>query len=186
MQTIDEILAKLQPIIGQKHKVPITANKGRVGHFLEKLLGIPHTPNCLDCVDGELKTFPLKKLKNGTLVPKETLKVTSLSEVQLKKCDFEASRCCKKLAKMLLVPYYRTGETIEFMAPRVVDRSCKEFSEFYKTFEADYNAIRKLFLETTKLKCETGALLQNRPWGGGHGSTTRAFYLRREFMNRFL
>lgn len=183
-QTLDEILTKLEPIVGKKYTLPITANKGRPGLFLETLLGIPHTSNCLDCVDGELKTFPLKKLKNGTLVPKETMAITMLSKDELKKCEFGASNCCKKLAKMLVVPYYRTGATVEYMTPKVV--SGETCAELYATLEADYNEIRRQFLETGVLQSKTGTLLQNRTKGAGHGSTSRAFYLRKEFMKRLL
>ena len=186
MQTIDDLLPKLNAIVGKKYKLPITGNKGRPGLFLETLLGIPHTSNCLDCADGELKTFPLKKLKNGTLVPKETMAITMLSKDELKECEFGASNCCKKLAKMLVVPYYRTGATIEYMTPKLVDRSCEQFLEIYTTLEADYNEIRKQFLETGVLQSKTGILLQNRTKGAGHGSTSRAFYLRKEFMKRLL
>jgi len=183
-QTIADIYEKFIPLIGKEYDCPITANKGLPGSFLEDLLGIPHTPNCLDCSDGELKTFPVKKLKNGSLVPKETIAVTMLSTEELRTSDFKSSKCSKKMSRMLIVPYYRTGDIIQFMKPRIIDRESVEFAELYKTLELDYDEIRKGYVENGLLQSKTGKLLQNRPKGAGHGSTSRAFYLRPEFMKK--
>lgn len=183
-QTIAEIYAKFIPLVGNEYTLPVTANKGLPGQFLEGLLGIPHTSNCLDCSDGELKLFPVKKLKNGKLVPKETIAVTMLSTDDLRTCEFNSSKCCKKMSRMLVVPYYREGDTIQFMSPRIVDKSSPEFAELYATIESDYNEIRKTYIENGGLHSKTGTLLQNRTKGAGHGSTSRAFYLRPEFMKR--
>ena len=57
-------------IKGKCFNLPLTKNKGLPGIILENKLGIPNSTACLDCADGELKLFPLKKLKNGTIVPK--------------------------------------------------------------------------------------------------------------------
>ena len=186
-QTIADIYAKFLPLVGNEYTLPITANKGLPGQFLEDLLGIPHTSNCLDCSDGELKLFPVKKLKkNSTLVPKESIAVTMLSTDELRTCDFQSSKCCKKMSKMLLVPYYRNGDTIRFMNPKIIDRENTAFTELYSFLEADYNEIRKIYIEMGTLQSETGMLLQNRTKGVGHGSTSRAFYLRPEFMKRYV
>jgi hypothetical protein len=183
-QHIADIYTKCLPLVGTVYTLPKTANKGLPGQFLEDLLGIPHTSNCLDCVDGEVKLFPVKKLKKGGLVPKETIAVTMLSTEELRTCDFNTSKCCKKLSRMLVVPYYRIGDTIRFMAPKLIDRSVADYAEVYTTIESDYNQIRKNYIETGLLQSATGTLLQNRTKGKGHGSTSRAFYLRPEFMKR--
>ena len=183
-QTVAEIHAKILPLVGNKDTLPVTANKGLPGLFLEDLLGIPHTSSCLDCSDGELKLFPVKKLKNGKLAPKETIAVTMLSTDDLRTCEFNSSKCCKKMSRMLVVPYYREGDTIQYMSPRIVDKSSPEFAELYATIESDYNEIRKTYIENGGLHSKTGTLLQNRTKGAGHGSTSRAFYLRPEFMKR--
>jgi hypothetical protein len=182
--TIAEIYAKCVPLAGILHTLPKTANKGLPGLHLETLLGIPHTSNCLDCSDGELKTFPLKRLKNGQFAPKETIAVTMLSTDDLRACEFKDAKCYKKMRRMLLVPYYRTEDTIQFMAPKIIDGDLVEFADLYKQMETDYTEIRKAYLETGILTSTTGTLLQNRTKGAGHGSTSRAFYLRPEFMKR--
>lgn len=183
-QTVAEIHAKILPLVGNKYTLPVTANKGLPGLFLEDLLGIPHTSSCLDCSDGELKLFPVKKFKDGKLGPKETIAVTMLSTDDLRTCEFNSSKCCKKMSRMLVVPYYREGDTIQYMSPRIVDKSSPEFAELYATIESDYNEIRKTYIENGGLHSKTGTLLQNRTKGAGHGSTSRAFYLRPEFMKR--
>ena len=56
---------KIRNIIGCSYTLPITADKGIVGKKLEELTGIPASSACLDCIDGELKVFPVKRLQNG-------------------------------------------------------------------------------------------------------------------------
>jgi len=187
MQTIAQIHEKFIPLIGKEYTLPIAANKGLPGHFLEDLLDIPHTSNPLDCSDGEVKVFPVKKLqKSGKLTPKESIAVTMLNKDDLKNCDFNASKCCKKMSKMLVVPYYRENEKIRFLTPVIVDRSSPDYEEVYSILESDYNQIRQTFLETGVLESKTGTLLQNRTKGAGHGTTSRAFYLRPAFAKRIV
>lgn len=182
-QTVNEIYEKVIPIIGKEYTLPITSNKGLPGYFLEDLLGIPHTSNCLDCSDGELKIIPVKKLKNGTLVPKETMAITMLSKDDLKIHCFKTSKCYMKLNKMLIVPYLRSGDTIRFMKPVIV-KDTEEYSEIYKVLETDYNEIKRGYMEDGILQSKTGTLLQNRTKGAGHGSISRAFYLRPMFIKK--
>jgi hypothetical protein len=183
-QTIAEIYARFILLVGKEYTLPITKNKGLPGYFLEDLLGIPHTQNCLDCTDGELKIFPVKKLKNGRLVPKETMAITMLSTDELRKNDFKTSKCFKKMSRMLIVPYYRSGDCIQYMNPKIIDKDCTEFATLYNTIETDYEQIRKNYIDNGILQSKTGTLLQNRPKGAGHGSTSRAFYLRQAFMKQ--
>ena len=185
-QTIAHVYAKFIQLVGKEYTLPITANKGLPGIFLEDLLGIPHTSNCLDCSDGELKLFPVKKLKNGTLVPKETIAITMLSKNDLEIDEFNASRCCKKLSKTMFVPYYRNGDTIRYMNAKIIDRESIEFAELYSILESDYSLMRKNFIENGVLESKTGTLLQNRTKGAGHGSTSRAFFLRTAFIKQYI
>lgn len=182
-QTIDEVYQKLLPHIGIEYYIPISKNKGGVGHFLEDLLEIPHSPNPLDCSDGEVKSVPVKKLKSGKLVYKETIAVTMLCPNELKTQDFKSSKCSQKLNRMLIVPYYRDGDKIRFMTAKIVETGNDEFVDLYSVIEADYNQIRNEYIETDILRSVTGKVLQNRTKGKGHGSTSRAFYLRKAFMD---
>jgi DNA mismatch repair protein MutH len=181
-QTVEEISVKLLPIIGKTFTLPTIKNKGRIGQFLETLLGIPHTSNCLDCLDGELKTFPIKELKNKKIVPKETICVTMLSEDELRTNNFKSSKCYKKMNKMLVVPYYRNGDKIAFTTPKIIQLE-SDYPELYIQIVSDYNEIQKNFIENGILQSKTGKLLQNRT-KGAKNTITRAFYLRPEFMKQ--
>jgi hypothetical protein len=70
------------------------------------------------------------------------------------------------------------------MAPRLIDLSLLEFAALRSALKNDYDAIRTAFLADGTLTSTTGALLQNRTKGAGHGSTSRAYYLRPEFMKK--
>jgi DNA mismatch repair protein MutH len=181
---INEIFTKCLSIVDIEYELPVTTNKGKPGQFLEDLLGIPHSSECLDCLDGEIKTFPLKMKKDGTFVPKETIAVTMLNKDDLSLNDFKSSKCYKKLSKVLLVPYYRTKDTIKFLTPKLIDKDSNDSIEIYNILESDYNEIRKKYIETGEFSSSSGVLLQNRTKGAGHGSTSRAFYLRQEFIKR--
>ena len=58
--TMELVKTRYSSIVGRMHLCVNTRNRGVAGHLLEKLLEIPHSSNCLDMVDGELKAFPLK------------------------------------------------------------------------------------------------------------------------------
>ena len=182
-QTIGAICKKFDGICGQTYTCVLTRNKGKVGYFLEDLLGIPHTSNTLDCSDGEIKCFPLKK-KGDKYMPKETIAVTMLNRTDLQTKEFEASACYAKLQRTLYVPYFRTDDTICFFSPTLLDLS--EHGELFEQFKSDYDEIRQGFLADETLSSSNGTYLQNRTKGPGHGSTSRAFYLRTQFITDYV
>lgn len=181
--TIEDVRKALSPILGQTFHLPKTSNKGATGFLCEKMTGIPTSSASLDCQDGEVKTFPVKKLKNGQFVAKETVAITMLNKDDLISSDcFTKSRCYKKMNRMLMVPYLREGDSIEFLPPQFVEL---EKHEELPTIQADYDAIRKGFVESGTLSSSTGKLLQNRT-KGPKNSTSRAFYLKKEFVNKYV
>ena len=103
---IQQVHDKVLEITNTKYLLPKTANKGKPGNYLEELTGIPTSSECLDCTDGEVKVFPLKKLKNGEFVPKETIAITMINKETLKNESFLESRCFKKMTQILYIPYY--------------------------------------------------------------------------------
>ena len=175
---------KVRNIIGNSYILPITTDKGIAGKKLEELTGIPTSSACLDCIDGELKVFPVKRLKNGALVPKETIAITMLDYTRLRNESFEESNCYKKISNMLIVPYLRENDTIEYMKPtHITSDSCKGF----EVIKNDYNILRQYVLEGKQLSGSIGELLQTRTKGnGGNSPKTRAFYLRKEFMTLYV
>ena len=183
---ISTLMSKLAEIVGKSILQPKTKNKGEVGLLLETLTGIPHTSNCLDCLDGELKVFPVKRLKNGTIVPKETMAITMLCPEDLKKDTFENSKVLKKMNRMLCVPYERDGDNVTYMEPTLIDLSTSTYEECLQILKKDYSDTCEKYIRDGTLKSETGILLQNRTKGPGHGSTSRAFYLRPAFMKKYV
>lgn len=176
--TIEACQDRLESIIGKTYTVPKTKNKGNAGHYLETLLGIPHSSECLDCLDGELKAFPLKTLKSGELVPKETVAVTMCCSTALKENSFDESKLSKKLSKTLFVPYTWSDEgELVFFRPFLFTTT----NSLWQIIKEDYEAIKTKSAEGV-MTGSIGTYLQTRTKGAGHGSTSRAFYLRPQFL----
>jgi DNA mismatch repair protein MutH len=187
MPLLKEILERLLPHAGKTHTCPKTINKGMAGFLVETLAGIPQTSNCLDCEDGEVKCFPLKRLKNGTLVPKETIAVTMIQPDRLSATAWADSNAYKKLANCLYIPYIRDDDaTVTLFAPYIFPIAAD--TPVYAQLEADYMAIVDHYKEKGSLDSSSslGVYLQNRTKGAGHGSTSRAFYLRPAFIKKFI
>lgn len=183
--TLASIEASVKSHIGESIHCPITANKGAPGILLEKLTGVPTSSALLDALDGELKMVPYKRLKNGTLVPKETIAVTMLNCDQLCNTPFADSHCATKLRRMLIVPYVRDGDNIRLLKPTLFDGASN--GEVFAILAADYTAIQSEWNTKKELHSETGTLLQTRTKGpGGTAKKTRAFYLRPAFMKKVI
>jgi DNA mismatch repair protein MutH len=177
--TLAVIAERLAPLVGVTHSVPRTANKGGAGHHLETLLGIPHSPACLDCEDGELKAFPLKRNAAGRLVPKETVAVTMCDRAALATTPFPASRAATKLRNTLFVPYFRPNdESVVYYAPMLFT----EAHALWSALAADYATIQTR-AAAGEMTGSIGTYLQTRTKGPGKGSTSRAFYLRPQFLS---
>ena len=183
---LNDIHTKILSLLGKQHCCPVTKNKGKPGLLLEMMTGIPQTSNCLDCSDGELKTVPVVRHKSGKLVPKETIAVTMLNRDDLKAQDFKASKCFMKMKRVLIVPYLRNNDNIQFLTPVLIDASQDAYASIYEALEKDYASIRDQFLTKNTLESSTGTYLQNRTKGSGHGSKSRAFYLRKQFVEKWV
>jgi hypothetical protein len=103
--SISEVYDKIIEIINKQYILPKTSNKGKPGNYLEELVGIPRSSACLDCTDGEVKVFPVKKIKSGKFVPKETIAVTMINNEDIKNHSFDDSRCYKKLLNTQFIPF---------------------------------------------------------------------------------
>ena len=185
MPTIAEVLKKLSPHVGKPVECAIQINKGIAGILMEKLAGIPQTTNILDCEDGEVKSFPLKCLKNGTYVPKETIAVTRVNNESLS-VPFAESTVYKKLKCSLYLPLKRDGDNIILQTP--VLHEYLPGTPIYSQLEADYNVICAYYKDTNTLSGSSslGTFLQTRTKGKGHGTTSRAFYLRTSFVKKYV
>ena len=195
--TVAQIKERFQFLKGKIFAYPKTKNKGGPGQFLEQQLGIPNSSACLDCSDGELKLFPLRKLKNGSLSPKETVAITMRG---LRAQDINnpkpwlLSDLKKKTHNMLFISYLRDGDNITYLSAFSFGALCPEYS----VFESDYIKITDYY--KTRGICQlakddplyhsntiNGKYIQGRTKGGGKkiggGARTVAFYFRKtEFM----
>src|SRR5574344_242386 len=117
----DEATKKLQEIIGEDlvslaEKYNITLfknghkNNGWVGHIVEHNLGLPiNSLQSPDFGDWELKTVSMKRLKNGLIVPKETMAITMINPEHVINNDFEHSHLKCKLQSWTLRFIARAG-----------------------------------------------------------------------------
>lgn len=170
-------------LVGTTHSVPKSLNKGRVGLYLESQLGIPTSSACLDCADGEVKAVPLKRLRNGTLVPKETMAVTMMRPEDLLTEAFAGTRLAKKTASMVILPYLRVGDDVTFYAPVLFGTT----HPAYSYLEADYEAVKEYYTTKGDITGSVGSWIQSRTKGQGKGAPkTRAWYFRASFLKELL
>jgi DNA mismatch repair protein MutH len=194
-----EAIERLQKLIGKElHKLAkefgVTiykngrVNKGWAGHVFERHLELPiNSAQSPNFGSWELKSIPLKYLKNGNLVFKETMAITMIDPVNVKQKKFIDSHLFSKLKKALVV--VRTvGKTVDddSFIHSIVEFDLK--NELYKAVEEDYNLVRDAIIGSgfNTLTGKMGKYIQPRTKGTGHGSITRAFYARKEFLKEFI
>lgn len=172
-------------IFGPSGKV----NKGWAGHTLERFLGLPiNSSRSPNFGSWELKLVPLKRLRNGRLVPKETMAITMIDPYQVARTPFEHSHLLAKLQKAVIVA--RTvGETVHdsTFVYDVRELDLLPEKELYATVRNDYELVRECLLDPARgfqaLTGKMGVLIQPRTKGAGHGTTSRAFYARTRFIS---
>lgn len=194
----EEALQQLKSLIGvdlyqlaaQYPQVTLGKNKGWAGHICEVHLGL--TLNSSREPNGgswELKQVSLKKTRDGLLTAKETMAITMLSPQRVLDNPFETSDLLKKLRRMVLVAriYLPNSPNAEVLIVREADISV-EVPLIYNQVREDYEQIRQTLREKGfgALSGTMGKLVQPRTKGAGHGSTTRAFYARTQFVNILL
>lgn len=160
-------------------------NKGWVGHTIERFLGLPlNSAQSPNFGSWELKVVPLRRDKNGTLQIKETMAITMIDPVEVKAKPFEQSHLLLKLQKELVVA--RTFESRDEKHSFVysVAQFDLENPSVYRQVKADYEFVRNT-IKTQGFDALTGRmgiLVQPRTKGPGHGSKSRAFYARKQFV----
>lgn len=196
-----EAVQKLQQLVGKElhqlaneYEVTIKrngkVNKGWAGHVFERFLELPiNSSQSPNFGSWELKSIPLKTLKNGSLSFKETMAVTMIDPVNVCQKEFEDSHLLAKLKKAVVIA--RTvGNHVD--EPSYI-HSIVEFNlegELYCAVKADYNLVRNVLLDPQQgfeaLTGKMGVFIQPRTKGAGHGSTSRAFYARSIFLKEFI
>lgn len=162
-------------------------NKGWKGLVLERLAGLTNNnekaPNGLSF---ELKSVSFYEAKSA-LVPKETMAITMINPKELAEHSFFESHCWSKLKSLVLCAVEWTGRNAEgAVLVNVTSMDFIEDAELIKEIEADYEFIRsKLINEGFEaLTGKDGKWIQARTKGPGHGSTSRAFYARKELVTK--
>lgn len=199
-----EAIDKMQALIGKnlhdlalQYNVTVYAasgkvNKGWAGHVIERFLEIPlNSAQSPNFGSWELKSIPLKILRNGSLAFKETMAITMIDPVNVCAKEFEDSHLLAKLKKAVVVA--RTvGNTVNdpSFIYDIVEFDLDEGTDLYKAVKADYNLVRQTLLDPNQgFNCLTGSMgqyIQPRTKGAGHGSISRAFYARPRFLAHFI
>jgi DNA mismatch repair protein MutH len=160
-------------------------NKGWAGHVIERHLGLAlNSSRSPNFGSWELKVIPLIQGKNGILKVKETMAITMIDSVEVKAKEFEDSHLFNKLRKMIVVSrvFESVAETSSIL------HAAAEFDldnpAVYDLVKADYELIRQAIINSgfQSLTGKMGKLVQPRTKGAGHGSTSRAFYARTQFV----
>ncbi len=188
---------RLQRLVGQdlrvlaeEHSVGVwklngKLDKGWAGKTIERYLGIPlNSSRSPNLGSWELKLASLKRRKDGSTVVKETMQITMIDPVEVFQNSFEESHLFRKLRKIIAVArIWESSGELQSLCEFVHSFDLAE-TNLYTDVENDYNLIRETIAEKgfSHLTGYMGKYIQPRTKGPGHGSTSRAFYARKEFV----
>jgi len=164
-------------------------NKGWAGHVIERHLGLPlNSSRSPNFGSWELKVVPLKRNRKNELIVKETMAITMIDAVEVAAKEFEDSHVFNKLQKMVVVSrvFESKAETSSLL--HAVATFDLDNPYVFAQAKDDYNLIREAILTTgfLSLTGKMGIIVQPRTKGAGHGSTSRAFYARKNFVAHIL
>jgi len=164
-------------------------NKGWAGHVIERYLGLPiNSAQSPNFGSWELKIVPLKRRANGELTVKETMAITMIDPYNVAHTDFERSHLLAKLQKAVVCA--RLFESQQETRSILVRVAAFDLNDpiLYEQVKRDYEETRECII-TRGFDClsgRMGKLVQPRTKGQGHGSKTRAFYARTQFVKTIL
>lgn len=165
-------------------------NKGWAGHVIERYLGLPlNSSQSPNFGSWELKVVSLKRLRNGKLVVKETMAITMIDSDYVAKTPFENSHLLQKLKKMVIFArIWENKEETSSILHGIYEFDIESNKEIYNQIKQDYELIRQT-INNRGFECLTGKMgiyIQPRTKGQGHGSTSRAFYARKNLLNKII
>jgi DNA mismatch repair protein MutH len=203
-----EALVKLKKLVGTdlcalaaKLEIPIhikvnvdgewvpRISKGWAGHTIERYLGLPlNSAQSPNFGSWELKVVPVRVRPNVGLCVKETMAITMIDPVEVKAKTFEQSHLYNKMRKMIVVARNFVDKVESSAIVHSVGTFDLEDPKIYAQVKADYNLVRDALLTKgfNSLTGAMGKLVQPRTKGAGHGSTSRAFYARTQFVAHIL
>lgn len=164
-------------------------NKGWKGLTLEHLAGLSNdnkqAPNGLGF---ELKSTAFYKVKDEWR-PKETFAITMINPTVLQATPFFESHCWDKLKSLVYCAVTWNGkhnEKAELLKVQSFD--FLESDTLIQEIQADYEFIRNKLITKgfSALTGKDGKWIQARTKGAGHGSTSRAFYARKELIKEII
>ncbi|MCL2109453.1 MAG: hypothetical protein FWH20_08950 [Oscillospiraceae bacterium] len=198
----NEAIAKLKQLEGRdlhllakEYNVTVLSadgrvNKGWAGHVCERFLGLPiNSAQSPNFGSWELKSIPLKRLKNGKLAFKETMAITMIDPIYVAQTPFEQSHLLAKLQKAVIVARI-VGES--YNQPTFIHSvtAINLTDELFAAVRADYELVRACLNDPARgfsaLSGKMGVYIQPRTKGAGHGSVSRAFYARPRFLAEFV
>jgi DNA mismatch repair protein MutH len=187
--TINEVSERINEILVENtFSVPLTENKGKLGLWVELQVGLTNNSKHTDCIDGELKTFPLKTLKNGTIVPKETIAITMINRQDIISNEFENSLVYTKIRRTLFLPFLRNKDNVTFYPSILIN--INENSILFNQLKQEYNNVRNVLLNGKELNSR-GNFIQTRTKGSKTSKAskkpkTRAWYFKTKFIKEYL
>ncbi len=164
-------------------------NKGWAGHVIERYLGLPlNSAQSPNFGSWELKIVPLKRLRTGKIVVKETMAITMIDPVNVLQKEFEDSHLLTKLKKIVVCARMFESKEEKSSPLERVSTFDLDNPDIYHQVKADYNIVRNTIKQKgfDALTGKMGILVQPRTKGPGHGSTSRAFYARKKFVAHIL
>lgn len=188
----------LQALIGQdlrtlaaQHGITVfkeKLNKGWAGLTLEKVLGIGNrTMQAADADTWELKLVPMVTRKGAWKV-KESMAITMLNPHHVLEKSFEQSHLFNKMSKLIICGRERVDNRESTSKLLYVNSFDLQSTKLWKQVQADYELVQHTIRNKgyDALTGKMGTCIQPRTKGTGHGSTTRAFYARRSFLETIL
>jgi DNA mismatch repair protein MutH len=164
-------------------------NKGWAGHVLERYLGLAqNSRQAPDFGTWDLKLVSLRRDGAGALSVKETMAITMLEPSEVVSNRFEDSHLYDKLRRLVVVSrIYENAEDTRSVLHAAAKFDLDD-AEIFRAVRDDYELIRATIRGQgfAALSGDLGELIQARTKGRGHGSATRAFYARTEFIARML
>lgn len=164
-------------------------NKGWAGHVIERYLGLPiNSSQSPNFGSWELKVVPLKLASGGRLQVKETMAITMIDSYNVAHTPFEQSHLLSKLRKAVVCArVFESQEDARSLLVKVVTFDLDDPKTLAQV-KADYDLIRETIIKRGfgELTGAMGVLVQPRTKGSGHGSKSRAFYARTQFVTRIL
>jgi len=166
-------------------------NKGWAGHTIERYLGLPlNSSQSPNFGSWELKVVALKKLRNNTWNVKETMAVTMIDPINVMNTPFEDSHLFMKLRKIVMVVRTVGSDVDELSYVKEIATIDLEDRRIFNQVRDDYELVRRTLKDNKNgfelLTGSMGVYIQPRTKGSGHGSTSRAFYARTQFLRLFI